>query len=116
MRRPGPLPLSTQAAVDTNVMADPPPSRPLKRSFSIAGHKTSISLEAAFWQAFRELCDADGVTMAAQIAILDRQRGDAAGLSGTVRVWILHRCRAELRALRDQAAGNEALDAHPATR
>ena len=72
------------------------PSRPLKRSFSIAGHKTSISLEAAFWEAFRELCEADGVAMATQIAQIDRQRGDAAGLSGTVRVWILQRYRAAI--------------------
>ena len=68
-------------------------SRPQKRSFAIAGHKTSISLEAAFWDAFRELCEADGVSMATQIARIDRQRGDAAGLSGTVRVWILQRYR-----------------------
>lgn len=68
-------------------------SRPIKRSFAIAGHKTSISLEAAFWDAFRELCREDGVAMAAQIAAIDQQRGEAAGLSGAVRVWILGRYR-----------------------
>ncbi|MBU2533630.1 MAG: ribbon-helix-helix domain-containing protein [Alphaproteobacteria bacterium] len=68
-------------------------SRPVKRSFSIAGHKTSISLEAAFWDAFRELCRADGVSMASRIAELDEGRGDKAGLSGTVRVWVLQRFR-----------------------
>ena len=68
-------------------------SRPLKRSFSIAGHRTSISLEAAFWDAFRELCRADGMSMAAMLARIDRERGSEAGLSGAVRVWILQRYR-----------------------
>lgn len=71
-----------------------PASRPVKRSFSIAGHRTSISLEAAFWDAFRELCQEDGVAMAAMLAEIDRERGSAAGLSGAVRVWILQRYRA----------------------
>ncbi len=68
-------------------------SRPLKRSFTIAGHKTSISLEAAFWDAFRELCSRDGRSMAATLAEIDRGRSDRAGLSGAVRVWILQRYR-----------------------
>lgn len=71
----------------------PQPSRPVKRSFSIAGHKTSISLEAAFWDAFRDLCQEEGVALAARIAEIDRGRGAAAGLSGAVRVWILQRYR-----------------------
>ena len=69
--------------------------RPVKRSFSIAGHRTSISLEAAFWDAFRELCQNDGVAMAAMLARIDRERGSAAGLSSAVRVWILQRYRAQ---------------------
>lgn len=68
-------------------------SRPIKRSFSIAGHRTSISLEAAFWDAFRELCEADGIAMAARLAEIDRARGHQSGLSGAVRVWILARYR-----------------------
>jgi predicted DNA-binding ribbon-helix-helix protein len=70
-------------------------SRPVKRSFSIAGHRTSISLEAAFWDAFRELCRRDNVSMASMLAAIDRERGSAAGLSGAVRVWILRRYRGE---------------------
>ena len=76
-------------------------SRPVKRSFSIAGHRTSISLEAAFWDAFRELCEADCVAMAARLAEIDRARGDQSGLSGAVRVWILTRYR-------DQAGTDDA--------
>ena len=78
-------------------------SRPVKRSFSVAGHKTSISLEAAFWDAFRDLCEQDGRSLASVVAEIDRARGDA-GLSGAVRVWILARYRARASKARDSAA------------
>lgn len=68
-------------------------SRPVKRSFTIAGHRTSISLEAAFWDAFRDLCEGDGVSMAERLGEIDRARGDRSGLSGAVRVWVLARYR-----------------------
>lgn len=69
------------------------PSRPEKRSFSIKGHKTSISLEAAFWEALRELAEEEGRSLASIVAEIDQTRGGA-GLSGAVRVWILERYRA----------------------
>ena len=69
--------------------------RPIKRSFSIAGHRTSISLEAAFWDAFRDLCHDDGIAMAAMLARIDRERGSASGLSSAVRIWVLQRYRAQ---------------------
>jgi predicted DNA-binding ribbon-helix-helix protein len=65
-----------------------PPSRPVKRSFTLAGHRTSISLEAAFWDALREAAAAEGVSLAALVGRIDAERG-AAGLSGAVRVWVL---------------------------
>ena len=63
-------------------------ARPVKRSFSLSGHRTSISLEAAFWEALREAAAADGVSMTAVVGQIDKARGDA-GLSGAVRVWVL---------------------------
>lgn len=63
-------------------------TRPVKRSFSLAGHRTSISLEAAFWDALREAAKAEGVPLAALVARIDQERGGA-GLSGAVRVWVL---------------------------
>ena len=69
-------------------LANLAPSRPVKRSFSVSGHRTSISLEAAFWRAFRDLCEKDGRSLASMVAEIDRTRGSA-GLSGAVRVWIL---------------------------
>lgn len=86
-------PSETTAGLGDGVSLDGLAGRPVKRSFSIAGHRTSISLEAAFWDAFRELCQSDGVAMAAMLARIDRERGSAAGLSSAVRVWVLQRYR-----------------------
>lgn len=64
--------------------------RPEKRSFSIQGHRTSISLEAAFWSALKTAAAEDGLTLAGLINAIDKDRGNA-GLSSAVRVWILKR-------------------------
>ena len=64
------------------------PTRPAKRSFTIAGHRTSISLEAAFWVALRDIAAAEQRSLASIVADIDRHRGSA-GLSGAVRVWVL---------------------------
>lgn len=63
-------------------------ARPVKRSFSIRGHRTSISLEAPFWEALKEAAAREGVSLASLIARIDEARGTA-GLSSAVRVWIL---------------------------
>mgnify|MGYP000917528732 CR=1 FL=1 len=63
-------------------------TRPVKRSFSIRGHRTSISLEEPFWDALREAATRERLSLAALIARIDESRGNA-GLSSAVRVWIL---------------------------
>lgn len=68
------------------------PTRPVKRSFSISGHRTSISLETAFWDALRDIADERQQSLASLVAHIDRERGDA-GLSGAVRVWLLDHYR-----------------------
>jgi predicted DNA-binding ribbon-helix-helix protein len=72
-------------------------TRPVKRSFSIDGHRTSISLEAEFWDALKVAAAEDGTAIAALVAAIDKQRGKA-GLSSAVRVWLLHRLEARARA------------------
>lgn len=62
--------------------------RPLKRSFTIAGHSTSLSLEAPFWEALKEVAAKREQSLAALVAEIDAKRGSA-GLSSAVRVWIL---------------------------
>jgi predicted DNA-binding ribbon-helix-helix protein len=74
--------------------------RPEKRSFSIQGHRTSISLESAFWTALKDAATEDGQTLAGLINTIDKERGDA-GLSSAVRVWLLKRLQA--RAANDTA-------------
>jgi predicted DNA-binding ribbon-helix-helix protein len=63
-------------------------SRPVKRSFTIAGHKTSISLETPFWDALRVAAQQENIPLVRLVARIDKKRGEA-GLSSAVRVWIL---------------------------
>ena len=76
-------------------------TRPVKRSFTIKGHRTSISVEAAFWEALQQAAVGEQQSLAALIAAIDTQRGDA-GLSSAVRVWVLDYFR------RRSAAGGKA--------
>ena len=63
-------------------------SRPLKRSFTVGGHRTSISLEAPFWEALKTAAAQERVTLSRLIARIDAERGDS-GLSSAVRIWLL---------------------------
>ena len=62
----------------------------MKRSVTVAGHRTSLSLEDEFWQALNKAAGEEGKTLAALIAELDRDRQQP-NLSSAVRVWILRR-------------------------
>jgi predicted DNA-binding ribbon-helix-helix protein len=62
--------------------------RPVKRSFTIGGHRTSISLEAPFWDAFKEIAKREKISLAQLVQSIDTERGDG-GLSSAVRIWIL---------------------------
>lgn len=79
-------------------------SRPVKRSFAIKGHRTSISLEAAFWEALKEAAAEDGIPIASLVAEIDNTRGTS-GLSSAVRIWLLDRYRARAKTKRPEAAG-----------
>jgi predicted DNA-binding ribbon-helix-helix protein len=74
-------------------------SRVLKRSVIIAGHKTSISLEDAFWNALREIATAQGVTLSILVSTIDSDRQHT-NLSSAIRVFVLNHYRtlAERRA------------------
>ena len=71
--------------------------RPVKHSLTLRGHRTSVSLEAAFWTAFRELAVAEGLTLNALAARIDDGRGDV-GLASAIRVYILKKLQADLLA------------------
>jgi len=63
----------------------------MKRSVVLAGHRTSISLEAEFWLALRDVARARGSSINALVAAIDAGRGAAgpANLSSALRVFIL---------------------------
>jgi predicted DNA-binding ribbon-helix-helix protein len=64
----------------------------VKRSISIAGHRTSISLEEPFWAALREIAAARGVSVQALVGEIDAGRGRQ-NLSSAIRVHVLDAVR-----------------------
>jgi predicted DNA-binding ribbon-helix-helix protein len=62
-----------------------------KRSVTIAGHRTSLSLEEPFWQALKAQARAEGLSTAALIERIDRDR--TTNLSSALRVYLLERAR-----------------------
>ncbi|MBG0801001.1 ribbon-helix-helix domain-containing protein [Methylocystis sp. H4A] len=64
--------------------------RVVKHSVVIAGHRTSVSLEDAFWRALKDIAAQEGVSLAALIARVDAGRGEA-NLSSALRVFVLER-------------------------
>jgi predicted DNA-binding ribbon-helix-helix protein len=59
-----------------------------KRSLTIAGHRTSIAIESAFWAGLEAMAEARGQSIAALIAEIDQQR-EAPNLSSAVRLAVL---------------------------
>lgn len=60
-----------------------------KRSVSIAGHPTSISIEEPFWQALRGIAAERGQSLAGLIAAIDGERAAEANLSSAIRLAVL---------------------------
>lgn len=69
-------------------------ARPVKRSLTLRGHRTSVSLEEAFWQAFRDIARADGKALNALASEIDEARDPAVGLASSIRVFVLKRVQA----------------------
>lgn len=63
-------------------------SRPKKRSLTIAGHRTSVSLEDEFWEALNDMSKAKRRTVPTLIAEIDAARGNR-GLSSAIRSAVL---------------------------
>ena len=65
---------------------------PVKRSITINGHQTSISLEPMFWDMLRAAADRRGVAMSALVAEIDAERigsDTPPGLAGAIRLWLV---------------------------
>ncbi len=79
-------------ATDGRDIAGGPDAAVVKRSLTVAGHRTSISLEDAFWSGVRDIAAERGLSVAALVAEVDRGRG-LSNLSSALRVFVLARFR-----------------------
>ncbi len=66
--------------------------RPQKHSLTLHGHRTSVSLEAEFWQAFRAIAQEKGRPINDLASEIDAARGDV-GLASAIRVFVLRHHR-----------------------
>lgn len=67
----------------------------VKRSIVIAGHKTSVSLEDAFWKGLKEIADARDMTLSELVASIDSDRRHG-NLSSAIRLFVLDHFRSQL--------------------
>jgi predicted DNA-binding ribbon-helix-helix protein len=68
----------------------------VKHSVRIAGHPTSVSLEAAFWEALCEIAARRRLPLNALLSAIDAER--SGNLSSAIRLFVLDSCRrGELR-------------------
>ncbi len=63
--------------------------RPVKRSLTLHGHRTSVSLEEPFWRAFRDIAKARDIPINVLAAEIDEMRGVDSGLASAIRVYVL---------------------------
>ncbi|WP_405406249.1 ribbon-helix-helix domain-containing protein [Paracoccus sp. Ld10] len=70
---------------------------PLKRSVTIDGHRTSVSLEDAFWKALATQAAARDLTRAALIGLIDHARPPQIGLATALRLFVLSSAQTQER-------------------
>jgi predicted DNA-binding ribbon-helix-helix protein len=84
-----------------------------KRSIIVAGHKTSVSLEDAFWEGFKEIARGRNTTLSELVAAVDSERQQS-NLSSAIRLFVLDFYRnklADVQAGGDGPGGNLAIRA-----
>jgi predicted DNA-binding ribbon-helix-helix protein len=67
----------------------------VKRSIVIAGHKTSVSLEDAFWKGLKEIANGRDMTLSDLVAAIDSERQHG-NLSSAIRLFVLDFYRNQL--------------------
>lgn len=65
--------------------------RPQKRSLTLRGHRTSVSLEDEFWDAFRDIAKKEDSSINALAAEIDASRGVEIGLASAIRLFVLRK-------------------------
>ena len=78
----------------------------VKRSIVIGGHKTSVSLEDAFWGGLKEIAQRQQMTLSTMVGEIDngRQQGN---LSSAIRLFVLDRMRGTVPAIAGERATGE---------
>ena len=66
----------------------------VKRSIVIAGHKTSVSLEDAFWSGLKDIAGTRNMTLSELVASIDADRRQG-NLSSAIRLYVLDHFRAQ---------------------
>jgi predicted DNA-binding ribbon-helix-helix protein len=79
--------------------------RPVKHSVTLKGHRTSISLEDAFWRELRRIARERSKPINALVAEVDVARGAETGLASALRVFVLEEIK------RGDTAPDQATDA-----
>jgi len=72
--------------------------RPVKHSLTLRGHRTSVSLEVEFWQAFRDIAAAQDLGLNELAVVIDEGRESDIGLAGAIRLYVLRHYRAAAKA------------------
>ena len=67
--------------------------RPVKHSLTLKGHRTSVSLEDEFWDAFREIARDRKQPINVLAAEIDAARGVDIGLASAIRLFVLRHYR-----------------------
>jgi predicted DNA-binding ribbon-helix-helix protein len=83
----------------------------IKRSIVIGGHKTSVSLEDAFWKGLKEIASGRNLTLSELVSSIDSDRSTG-NLSSAIRLFVLDYYRALINA----ADGTPGPSAEPAAR
>ena len=86
----------------------------VKRSIVIAGHKTSVSLEDAFWRGLKEIAAERNLTLSELVASIDsdRQHGN---LSSGIRLFVLDHYRNPTPVAREPATTRDLIGMRAAT-
>ena len=82
----------------------------VKRSVVLAGHKTSVSLEDAFWKSLKEIAGHRHTTLSSLLATIDSERQHG-NLSSAIRLFVLGFYRAQLLDQPDIPDKREAIQA-----
>jgi predicted DNA-binding ribbon-helix-helix protein len=78
----------------------------IKRSVVVAGHKTSVSLEDAFWKGLKEIAGERDTTLSELVGTIDSER-EYGNLSSALRLFVLDFYRTQLSDLKEGRDGSD---------